>query len=144
VLQVGGQWVKTGTRPFGQLAALCDDPPTLWVNSQSTAQGHNDCISQDEAAEFTHSLLLIRPEDFSVEIGTNPWKGRTTYRGDFRYKGVHYNLSVTDPRVRDVYGGSPGDHPLKDVYICVSLTEPYEQDGRCHKLVAAVIRNPPL
>jgi hypothetical protein len=43
-----------------------------------------------------------------------------------------------------VYGHTQGDHPLNDVYICVSLTEPYEQDGRCHKLVAAVIKNPLL
>ncbi len=144
VMQAGQQWAKTGTLQFGHLAELCDDPPALWVNSQSTALGHNDCISQEEAAEFTHSLLLVRPEGFSVEIGTNPWQGRRTYRSDFRYKGVHYNLSVTDPRVRELYGNSPGDHPLTDVYICVSLTEPYEQDGRCHKLVAAVIRNPLL
>ncbi|HEY7291688.1 MAG TPA: hypothetical protein VH583_17760 [Vicinamibacterales bacterium] len=144
VIQAGQQWLKIGTLPFEDLAALCDDPPALWVNSQSTALGHNDCISQEEAAEFTHSLLLLRPEDFSVEIGTNPWQGRRTYRGDFRYKGIHYSLSLTDPRAREVYGNAPGDHPLNDVYICVSLTEPFEQDGRCHKLVASVIKNPLL
>lgn len=144
VIAAGQLWIKGGTLQFGDIGELCDDPLALWVNSQSTALGHNDCISQEEAAGFTHSLLLLRPEGFSVEIGTNPWQGRRTYRGDFRYKGTHYNLSVTDPRVREVYGNSPGDHPLNDVYICVSLTEPYEQDGRCHKLVAAVIRNPLL
>ena len=144
VIQVGQRWVKAGTVAFDDLAALCDDPPALWVNNQSTALGHNDCISQEEAAEFTNSLLLVRPEGFSVEIGTNPWQGRRTYRGDFRYNGIHYNLSITDPRAREVYGNSTGDHPLTNVYICVSLTEPYEQDGRCHKLVAAVITNPLL
>jgi hypothetical protein len=117
VIQAGHQWVKAGTLQFEDLAALCDDPPALWVNSQSTSLGHNDCISQEEAAKFTHSLLLLRPEGFSVEIGTNPWQGRRTYRGDFRYKGAHYSLSVTDPRVREVYGNSPGVHPLNDVYI---------------------------
>jgi hypothetical protein len=144
VIQAGQQWVKAGTLAFGDLAAISDDAPALWVNSQSTALGHNDCISQDEAAEFTHSLLLLQPQGFSVEIGTNPWQQKTTYRADFRYKEVHYSLSVTDPRVREVYGNLPGGHPLADVYICVSLTEPYEVDGRCHKLVAAVIKNPPL
>jgi hypothetical protein len=144
VIQPGSQWAKAGTLAFNDLAALGDDVPALWVNSQSTALGHNDCISQEEAAEFTHSLLLLKPDGFSVEIGTNPWQQKRTYRGEFRYKGVHYNLSVTDPRAREVYGNSPGSHPLADVYICVSLTEPYEQDGRCHKLVAAVMKNPPL
>jgi hypothetical protein len=144
VIQGGQQWVKAGTLEFEELEALCDEPATLWVNSQSTALGHNDCMSQEEAAAFTHSLLLLKPEELTVEIGTNPWNGKTTYRGDFRYKGVHYNLSATDPRVRDVYGGSPGYHPLSDVFLCVSLTEPFEQDGRCHKLIAAVIRHPLL
>jgi len=33
---------------------------------------------------------------------------------------------------------------LNDVYACISLTEPYEKDNRCHKVVAAILSNPPL
>ena len=55
------------------------------------------------------------------------------------------NLSLTDPSARAVYSAKKdADYLLKDVYLCVSLTEPYEVDGRCHKLVAAIIKDPPL
>ena len=54
-------------------------------------------------------------------------------------------LSVTDPVVRGAFAGKEEtDYPLNDIYLCVSLTEPYEHDDRCHKLVAAVIVNGPL
>ena len=144
VLQTGGQWTRAGNVAFEALEALRDDPPSLWVNSDSTTLGRNDCISPNEAAAFTQSLFLIRPDDFSVEVDTNPWTGRRTYRGEFHYKGAHYNMSSTDPWVRERYGSALGSHPLTNVYISVSLTEVFEKDGRCHKLVAAVIANPLL
>ena len=144
VLQSGEQWTRTGHVAFADLEALRDDPPGLWVNRDSTVLGSNDCISPEEAAAFTHSLLLIRPDDFSVETDTNPWSKRPSYRGDFHYKGAHYNMSLTDPQVRDRCGSEPGHHPFTNVYICVSLTEVYEKDSRCHKLVAAVIADPLL
>lgn len=65
------------------------------------------------------------------------------WRGKFDYKGVHHNFSLTDPVVRDAFS-KEGDYLLNDVYLCVSLTEPAPQDGRCYKLVAAVIKNPPF
>jgi hypothetical protein len=54
-------------------------------------------------------------------------------------------LSLTDPVARDRFSAKEeGGYPLNDVYLCVSLTEPYEHDDRCHKLVAAIISNTPL
>ena len=144
VLQTGRQWTRAGNVAFEALEALCDDPPSLWVNSASTTLGRYDCITADEAAALTHSLFLIRPDDFSVEVDTNPWTGRQTCRGEFHYNDAHYSMSSTDPWVRERYGGAPGSHPLTNVYISVSLTEVFEMDGRCHKLVAAVIANPLL
>ncbi len=59
--------------------------------------------------------------------------------------GTHYNFSVTDPVVRSAFSRKDeGDYSISDVYVCLSLTEPYEGDGRCHKLVAAIMKNPPL
>ena len=34
-----------------------------------------------------------------------------------------------------LFGSAPND-----VYLCVSLTEPFAEDGRCHKLVAGTIK----
>ena len=103
-------------------------------------------MSEAEAKTLDSSLLLIKRKDFTIEVGTSTWDGKTkkTWRGGFDYKGTHYNFSVTDPVVRDALSAKAGEHPLKDVYLCVSLTEPAPQDGRCYKLVAAVIKNPPF
>jgi len=145
LIDTRSRWVKRGEFPWNALEQLLDNPPSLWANSDHTNAGHYDCISQDEAAMVHNSLVLIRPDNFNVEIGTNYWTGRRSYRGKFEYKGTHHNLSVTDPAVRDAFAGrQEGDHPLNNVCLCISLTEPYEHDDRCHKLVAAVITNQPF
>jgi hypothetical protein len=139
------RWVKTGELPWDTLEQLRDRPASLWINSSHTNAGHFDCISHAEAATVHDSLLLIRPDIFVVEVGRNHWTGRKSYRGKFQYNGTHYNLSVTDPVVRDAFAAKEeADYPLNEVYLCVSLTEPYEHDDRCHKLVAAIISKQPL
>lgn len=140
-----GQWVKRGVLAWPDVPQLLDRPSSLWVNRDSTALGVNDCMSQAEAATIQESIFLVQPTDFVLTIGTNPWSGKPSYRGKFSYKGIPYNLSMTDPAARDAFAGkAAGEYPIPDAYICVSLTEPYAQDGRCHKLVAAIITNPPL
>ena len=135
-----GRWVKKGELKWSELEAILDHPASLWINSDSTKAGHYDCISQDEANTINASLLLIEPENFSVEVVTNYFTGKKNCRASFRYNGSYYNLSVTDPEVRNVFGNKPeSSYPLENVYLCVSLTEPYEHDDRCHKLVAAVL-----
>ncbi|SPF49995.1 conserved hypothetical protein [Candidatus Sulfopaludibacter sp. SbA4] len=141
-----GRWVKRGKLGWGELEELCEEPESIWINRDHTSQGQYDCISPEEAATFRNSLMLIQKKDFTVEVTHRIWDGvrSRTYRGKFDHKGAHYNLSVTDPIVRDVFKDNrEGDHQMKDVYLTINLTEPYK-DGRCYKLVAAVIRNPPL
>jgi hypothetical protein len=85
---------------------------------------------------------------FTVEIGSKTWNEKTTktYRGKFRYKDVDYSLSLTDPVAIAAFAAkAKGDYEVNNVYLCISLTEPWEKDNnRCHKLVAAVMSNPPL
>jgi putative nucleic acid modification protein with dual OB domain len=145
VIDAKKSWVKTGQLSWGELEKLRERPASLWTNSDHTNPGHYDCMSKTEAATLESSLLLIKKSNFVVEVGSNPWTGRPVYRGKFDYEHTHYNLSLTDPVAREVFAPKgEGDYALKDVYLCVSLTEPYEKDGRCHKLVAAIISNPPL
>lgn len=145
VIDTGQHWVKRGEVPWSALEQLRDRPTSLWINSDCTNAGIYDCISQAEAATVRDSLVLIKPDRFAVEIGRNYWTGRKSYRGDFDYNGAHYNLSVTDPVARSKFSTSQeGNYPVSDVYVCVSLTEPFEHDDRCHKLVAAIISNPSL
>ena len=145
VIDAAERWVKRGELPWNALEQIRDRPTSLWINSDHTYAGNYDCISHAEAAALRNSLVLIRPDNFIVEVGRNYWTGRRSYRGKFECNGTHYNLSVTDPVVRDAFAArEETDYPLNDVYLCVSLTEPYEHDDRCHKLVAAIISNPPL
>ena len=141
-----GRWVKVGELPFQALEQLRDRPAALWINNDRTkGDGYFDCISHAEAFALRDSLLLIKPDNLNVKVGRHYWTGKKTYRAAFDYNGTHHNLSVTDPIARDAFvGKEEGGYPLTDVYLCVSLTEPYEHDDRCHKLVAAIIRNPPL
>jgi len=140
-----GLWTKAGELPWKRLEELLDHPASLWINSDSTSAGAHDRMSQSEAASVNHSLMLIRPERFCVVVGRNDQTGRKSFRGDFSYNRTHHNLSVTDPIVRDAFGSKEeGRYPLTDVYLCVSLTEPYEHDCKCYKLVAAVLSERPL
>jgi hypothetical protein len=141
------RWVKLGRLPWTELPHLCDRPSPLWTNRDHTAEGAFDCISPTAASAFHDSLRLIRPDDFCVRVGSKTWDGKTTKtcRGNFRYNGVIYSLRLTDPIAKSAFVlKDVGDYPLNDVYLCVSLTEVFEKDGRCHKLVAAIISNPPL
>ncbi len=141
-----GRWAKVGELPWNVLEQLRDRPASFWINSDHTkGPGCNDCIGEAEASTLPDSLLLIKPENFNVEVGKHYWTGNRSYRASFDYNGTHHNLSLTDPVARDAFAPKEeGAYPLTDLYLCVSLTEPYEHDDRCHKLVAAIIKNPPL
>jgi len=123
-------------------------PTLLWLNETSTYHGTNDCVSQTDAARLSSSLYLIRPETLNVHVQVEggmfgPSKRRV--RADFRYNGTRYNFIVTDPIAEQAFlPRDEGVFPVNNVYLCVSLTEAYEGDGRCHKLVATIISEQPL
>jgi hypothetical protein len=145
VIDATRRWVKRGELRWDELEQLRDRPASIWTNSDHTNAGHYDCISQAEAATLKNSLLLIKKKNFTVEIGRNYFTGKKTYRGKFDYKGTHHSFSLTDPVARDAFAAKEeGDYPLEDIYLCISLTEPYDKDARCHKLVAAIITERPL
>lgn len=145
VIDARSWWVKKGELAWGDLEQLRERPESIWINSDQTRGGLFDCISLEEASTLTNSLLLIKKGIFTVEVGPNLWEPRKKiFRGKFSYKNTQYDLSLTDPVARDVFSAKgDGDHVLEDVYLCLSLTEPFkvggQGDGRCHKLVAAII-----
>ena len=141
-------WMKTGELPFDELESLRERPESLWINSDSTQTGALNCISQSEAGTLRDSLVLIKKKNFTIKVGLKTWRGITEkiYRGNFRYNGTDYSLNLTDPVATNAFAAKEeGEYLLNDVYLCISLTEPYAKDNsRCHKLVAAIITNPPL
>lgn len=80
--------------------------------------------------------MLIHPESFSFHL--DPTKARAKYFMTFRYNGVTYDFSVTDPYFYAYINQNPDAlESLSDVYLVLSLGLEYEE--RHHKLIAAVI-----
>ncbi|MGH9500684.1 MAG: dual OB domain-containing protein [Terriglobales bacterium] len=145
VIDASQPWVKVGELPWPRLAEMIDRPASLWINRDRTnGPGLYDCVSETEGLTLDTSLVLIKPDNFSVEVSPHYYTRKRTWRADFVYNGTNYNVSLTDPIATRKYSVD-GSYPLNDVYICVSLTEPWVKDNnRCHKLVAAIFTNPPL
>lgn len=137
------RWQKTAALSWHDLEKFLDHPDRLWINSGHTYEGHNDCMSADEAARLHGSLLLIKVDEFTVEAVNSRFHEKRTYRGRFYHRRKYYNFSVTDPAIHEQFASQQeGDYRLEEVYLSLSLTRPFEIDKRCHKLVAAVIAPP--
>jgi hypothetical protein len=141
-------WTKEAALAWADLPSLVEKPASLWLNGASTYHGTNDCVSQADAAQLGSSLFLISPDTLNVRVQTEggmfgPAKKRV--RADFRYNGTGYNFIVTDPVAEQAFlPRNEGVFPVNAAYLCVSLTEAYGGDGKCHKLVATIIAEQPL
>jgi hypothetical protein len=141
-------WTKQGAFTWADLADLVDRPGFLWGNGDSTHHGMNDRMHQALASQFAKSLFLIEPEALTVQVQTevgaleNPTR---RVRADFWYHGTRYNFIVTDPLAEQVFLTADADeYRLNNVYLTVSLSEAFEGDRCCHKLVDAIIGEGPL
>ncbi|HTS66207.1 MAG TPA: hypothetical protein VMH28_29490 [Candidatus Acidoferrales bacterium] len=133
---------KVGEAPWDLVDAMLDHPGTLWTNASSSHHGRNDRVAVSQAAEFTWSLALIRPESLAIRVRVESGKPRV--RACFRYRGVPYTFGVTDPFTEWAWLKRPdGEYPVEGAVLCVSLGEPYT-DGYCYKLVATVLTPPPV
>jgi len=145
VIDASMRWVKVGELPWSALADIEDRPASLWINSDHTkGPGLFDCMSETKAFTLSNSLMLIKPENFIIEVGPHYYTGKKTWRAGFSYNCTNYNLSLTDPVATNKFAAD-GTYPVNDLYACISLTEPWEKDSnRCHKLVAAIFTNLPM
>ncbi|WP_162601783.1 dual OB domain-containing protein [Occallatibacter savannae] len=140
-----GRWKKVGAMQFDDLECYLDKPETLWPNTERSSSGFYDRVDPTDLAGDEGSLMLIKPDVLNVEISFNPFKNTNNIRAGLTYNGDYYNFSITDPKLRDTFRGrSQGEYPIEDALLCVSLTEPYERDQKCYKLVAAVISPTPI
>jgi hypothetical protein len=143
-------WTIKGACSREALPVLLETPRNLWLERS----GRQDRISVEAQAMQSpqFSLTLVRPVDFKLRLSVvkNPYNdGREEKkaRAVFRYCGIRYELSVTDPVFREKYcvgypplGAKPIEKelPFKDnCCLCVSLTPPFK--GAHYKVVAAVL-----
>lgn len=131
------RWEYLERWPEGKLDSLCDKPKEIFIN-----QDRRDRI----AAEFLgknmlgFSLLLVKPT--AIKLLREDYETRKRLKASFIYNDLEYNLWVRDPNFEEKYAGKKeGSYKLdsKNVYLCISLTAPYKEDGYCYKLVASII-----
>ena len=139
------QWSKVGRVPFHRLGGLVERPVRLWADSSSSRTGHLNCVTEEEAAFESCSLYLVQVPELRVRIATDAF-GRRRTAGMFTLGRRRYELSITDPIVCERLGPlALGEHEFlhsRKIYLCISLGEPFK--GRCYKLIAGVIADPPV
>src|SRR6266511_713858 len=91
------------------------------------------------------SLVLVEPSSLSWRVETAPW-GERQRKADFRIGGGGwYDWSVTDiPVYEQLRGLDDGNYPRdtvgidedSDVFLTISLSEAYQENDACYKLVA--------
>lgn len=141
-------WESPGALHWNDLTEMVESPQGLWTNGDSTFHGLNDRIPQSGAASLTSSLVLIKPENVSLEVlvpGAAFGNQKRAVRAAFEYNGVRYNFKVTDIQAEKRFlSRQNGNYLINDeLYFCISLAEAHT-DGYCYKLVASVFSENPL
>jgi len=143
MIDAGYYWIKRGQATWAELGDLADEPQTLWANGHSTNAGRNDRVPAPQAAQYQHSLFLIKPQQVSISVetpGVAFGNHKKAVRASFRYKGEWYDIKVTDFDVERLYlAKDVGVYLLEQpCYFCISLAEAHT-DGYCYKLIATII-----
>ena len=136
------KWERGYTLPFDRLRQWVDTTGNLWINGNSTYQGLNDQVPEQEAETFRHSLLLIPVEDLALRVfatGTGYGDSQKRVNGHFTYNGTEYRLRMTDNDYEYDFLQKPvGLYSIGRCFLTVSLGEPYK--GNAYKLIAAIIK----
>ena len=128
------------------LEECVDNPDGLWLKSGERP----DRISNAYLTKHppTSSICLIKVTRVRIRFEWSSWEGQSKkrYRAIFKYKGVEYDLSITDPVFTDKYRKqfpAPGSRPIEfaitgegGIYLCISLTPPL--GGYHYKVVATI------
>jgi len=133
------RWVKKPPIPMEFLPHLCDSVESIWINGYHSARGQNDKMPfQEVISDIDSSLLFIKPDSLTISVFSG-YDINKKIRAHFFYKNQEYKFSITDLTVEMHYENKPdGNYPITDdVYLCLSLSEPFE--GDCYKLVAGII-----
>jgi hypothetical protein len=139
VIDTSRSWQRKGIFPQSLITEILDHPKRLWPGNMSTKDGLNNCIYERIAREQTYSVQLIEPDWLTVVVDHGKEQPKC-YWGRFRYSGIEYKMKITDPAaIRKLRLMNYGEHPWRPSFLTISLTELFEPDRRCHKLIAAII-----
>ena len=139
------RWTFAGRVRAQRLLPGLDHPQgALWVNGESTSSGLNDRVPAEIAERQPYSLVLVQPDRLTIKVGTEGEQGdyaRRRVRGQFSLAGHDYILSITDPVVEKPIMLHPDGFTseLRRPILCISLSEKFESQNACYKLIAGVI-----
>lgn len=119
----GSMWRQNYKITEAELNQYLDQPDDIWGNTDRVP--HASILSGDIVVE--QSLFLIAVDD--LNLYKNQFDKR---RASFLYRGITYDLAVTDPNFDRI---TENDEGLRGI-LCVSLGEEYQ--GNCFKLVATL------
>ena len=144
-------WKKIGSITKISVFNVCLEKfDTLWGSSC----GKTDRITTADYLQNYHSssICIVKPEKFIMELYTeyNPFQGynQKKRRGKIWYKGVLYNLAITDPEIDKKYfrpfpsideGVKRIELNPENCLLCISLTPEFQ--GYHYKVIATVIEN---
>jgi hypothetical protein len=133
------KWRRVGRFPQRRLGSLLQTPQDLWLAQEGIVAPHkHDRIPETETTDA--SLYLISVDRLTLTVEENPSRpGKFKTRAHFGYRGVVYDLAVTDIQVTHSLETGVMQNPtlMNDVALCISLSEPFQ--GYVYKLVAAVL-----
>lgn len=122
------------------LTRYVDTPATIWGVGESSGEGVNDRVPEDQARRFDHTLLFIFLKRIVIWQKQASWNDSTKLRLNFIHKQNKYSIAITDPLVLEKYNSrlnSNESAQLTDCYITMSLGLPFH--GNCYKLAASII-----
>ncbi len=143
------RWRFAGRISARQLVPALDRPAgPLWMNGDSTAGGYNDRVPAPVAEREPYSLVLVQPEGLKITVGTegaDHGNARRRVRGHFSLAGHDYILAITDPVVeKPILKNLDGfSTELQNPILCISLSEKFDAQNACYKLIAGVVRVSP-
>jgi hypothetical protein len=125
---------------FYNLDDFLDSPPTLWNNTSQSGGGVNDRVSVPEISKIKNSLYFIKPQNLIIKVKAGYNGGPKKIRGSFTYRGVKYDLKITDSRVESSYlQREIGSYPAENAYVTISLGVISPHDDFHYKLIAGII-----
>ncbi len=143
------RWRFVGRVMARQLLAGLDHPAgALWMNGESTASGQNDKVPAAVAEREQYSLVLVQPAHLLITVsteGADSGYARRRVRGHFSLAGHEYVLAVTDPVLEKQILPHPDGFStgLQNPILCISLSEKFESQNACYKLIAGVMQISP-
>jgi len=117
------EWIQNYNISIPEIPNYIDDPADLWGNGNAV----DSMMVSSGLLTISQSLYLVNVQNLNLFLDG------TKRRASFVFKGVNYNLPVTDPNFSRLANGEI-EH---NNYLCVSLGEEY--NGRHYKIVATVL-----